>query len=209
MNHRDYQQAFDLVKEFYDHAWSTLLVITGIMLGFVGVISPLMNYFMSKTNNSKLKNLEKEYEKQKKSMESMAIETKIALGGMYLHHGNLLVIEYKIKKDGFFRNEPLDIYLSYLKSLNYFLDASIMRNINVAYDKLKQTSNFFRSDTDFNEYFFPELRFIYNQVIEKLEKEKNNELYPEIISYLNILFKDWENKYNKVVNKESPPQENK
>jgi hypothetical protein len=210
MNHRNFQEAFDLIKEFYDHAWSTLLAMTGIMFGVVGVLFPmLINHIQSRENKSRLKNLEKEYEKQKSSMDSMAIETKIALGGIYLHQGNLQAMEYEIH-GGVCGSEPLGIYLSYLKSLNYFLDTSIMKHIDTAYDQLIQVSDTYcLTDTYFNEYYYPELRFIHNQVIEKLEKAKKNKLYSEIISYLNDLFRIMENKYNKNDNKESPPQGSK
>jgi hypothetical protein len=135
-----------------------------------------------------LKNLNKEYEKQKRTMESLVIDSKIALGGLYLSQGNSQVRDYEAhgEDSGFC---PMIIYLSYLKSLNYFMDTSIIKHIDVAYDQLTEVSRKYNiSSTFFDKKYYPELKTIYYQVIEKLEKDKDIELYSCIILYLNSLF---------------------
>jgi hypothetical protein len=191
MNNGNFKETIDLVKEFYDHAWNSLLMVVGIVFGIFGVILPLIiTITQIKSNYSSMKKLEKEYEKQKKAIGSMATESRIAMGSIYFQQGNLQALEHETY--GAKTNiDPLNIYLSYLKSLNCFLDTSNMKYIDASFDQLTQTSNRFSFSKTSKCY--PELRDIYNQVIEKLEKNKDIELYSSIRFYLKNLFQTIEN----------------
>jgi hypothetical protein len=182
MDYRNLQEAFDLVKEFYDHAWNTLIISTSIIFGLVGGLWPIiLNRIQSRTSRSRIKNLEAEYKKQSKSLEALIVDSKTAMGGVYLHQGNLQYKEYENlqEKSGI---EPMDIYLSFLKSLDYFLDTSITRNIDTAYEQLERVSSAFKLKREHRRY--REFKHVYNLVNEKLRKNKDDELYSDIILYL-------------------------
>jgi hypothetical protein len=187
-----YHEAFNTIKEFYDHAWQQLIFIIGILVGVVGVVPIAWNIIQQRSGRKRMADFEKRLKldeetlkKLEKAIESITAESRIVMGGIYLHQGNLQILEYKThgEESG---PDPLNIYLSYLKSLDCFLDSLNMKYIDVAYDQLTQASNLFDFSKTSKDY--PELKRIYNQIIEKLEKNKDVELYSNILFYLKDIF---------------------
>jgi hypothetical protein len=169
MNYREYQEAFAVIKEFYDHAWSTLIVLVSFIVG----IPTALNIFQTIRGNKRIKNLEDKFNNYIKSIEPLEKDSKLALGGVYLHQGNMQLRDLAINSGEKIPNEnPVYIFLSYLKALNYFLDTHIEKHIEEAVEQLRAVSDITIIPIDSLEEY-PELKDVFEQVVDKLEDEKH------------------------------------
>jgi hypothetical protein len=147
MNYKEYQEAFNVIKEFYDHAWNSLVILASIVtaLGQVPNVIASINHNklekkMEKTlkdfekelneHNERFKNIENEYTKKITTLEQHNNE---AMGGVLFMQGN---IQLRDEDYG-----PTPAFFSFLRALYYFILANNERNIEKSIDMLMDISN--------------------------------------------------------------------
>jgi hypothetical protein len=174
MNEISIQEAFNLVKEFYDHAWYGLLAVVGL----IGIVFPIIGYYNNKEYKDSLEKLIITYKKHEESIESLAIQSNIATGNIYLQQADMQIEHYS--------DNVLGIYLIFFKALNCFLDASSKEHVRKTCDRIKNISETCPLPKDLKCY--PDLASMRGQVIKKLKAKKCiNNTYSKAISFLNNL----------------------
>jgi hypothetical protein len=171
MNYREYQEAFDVIKEFYDHAWNNLILAISIGFGVIGIILPVVwgviQYQLNKGSIQKLKKELKEYKTKFKKLEQEAQETK---GGLFLMQGNIQ----------FSHDFKLESVVSWLKALLCFIDIDDIKHIHLTNDLIYNSYD----DISIPENTFetcPELKLTYQEVIQKLQAKNSRGRYDNII----------------------------
>jgi ABC-type antimicrobial peptide transport system permease subunit len=151
----DTNEAFELIRQFYDNAWNNLLFLVSgaaaAMIIIMGIVMPVLFQWTQNRREKKeiqdIKNIANEtIEKKLKEIENKFIELEkninLVHGGVYYTQATLI-------------KEPLSIFYSYLKALDCFLKAENGYNINRTFElMIKSANNVDKIDNDeiFNKY---------------------------------------------------------
>ncbi|MDR0604499.1 MAG: hypothetical protein LBG80_09385 [Bacteroidales bacterium] len=197
MNYLKYQEALDIIKEFYEHAWGQLMVLVSIITGALAVlpiILTVINFVKAeKTLNEvkkeineyskKLKNIETRYSKTFRLMEQ---KNNDAMGGVFFMQGNL-----------YLNNNDEESFFSFLRSLYYFTLSNNENNVDKCISMLIDISN----STEINKINpsnkrYETLEHIINWMNEDVRKYK----YADDVFFLNnfkSIQKNGEDKYER------------
>jgi hypothetical protein len=181
MYYGEYQEAFTVIKEFYDHAWANLIILVSIFVGIPGIAN-IIRLFQGERRIAKLEKKLKNHAKIYRDIERKAQES---MGGVLMMQGN---IQANDENTG-----PVDAFYSYFRSLQYFLDAGNEKHIETALACMQNISNTVSLPLDFirND---PVLKDSFENIIEKLKAKNKYGKYSDDIFYLNGIFSKGESK---------------
>jgi hypothetical protein len=176
----EYQEAFNTIREFYDHAWQQLIFIIGILIGVVGVLPIAWNIVQHHSGKRRMADFEKQLKQYEETLKKLEVETNMAKGGVYLMQGNSQILN-----EGYWT--PRDALLSYLTALICFLDADIEKYINISLECIMSTTNNFSFPKDLPNSD-NEIKEAVKNSIHKLEIKNKKDRYKDDISYLKSIF---------------------
>jgi transcription initiation factor TFIIIB Brf1 subunit/transcription initiation factor TFIIB len=169
----DINEGFSLIKEFYENAWHTLILIVSgaaaAMILIMGVVMPLLLQWTQNRREKKeiqeIRNIAKETIDNKiNEIEKKFIEIEKSIN---ITTGGVLYVQ------AFNSNIPIIRFYSLLLALNIFLKADSVRDINKTFSFLIEVAK------KINEIKDKETKEIYDQVIKTVEEYNKDDIYTD------------------------------
>jgi len=174
----DINEGFNLIKEFYDNAWHTLIIIVSgaaaAMIIIMGVVMPLLLQWTQNRREKKeiqeIRNIAKETIENKlieieKRFFELEKDINFTTGGVYY-------------VQAFHSDIPIIRFYSYLSALNVFLKADSVKYINKTFSFLIENAK------QINEIKDEEVKETYKKVIKTVEKYNIDDIYTDRLNEL-------------------------
>jgi hypothetical protein len=179
--YREYQEAFAVIKEFYNHAWATLLILVSIFVGIPGIA----NFVQLIRGEKRIAKLKKRLKKHARTYQDIEKKVQESMGGVLTMQGNI-----QVNDDD---TGPVEAFYSYFRALQCFLDADNEKYIETALTCMQDVSNTVSLPLDFIRRD-PVLKDCFENTIKKLKAKNKYGKYSDDIFYLNTIFSNGESK---------------
>jgi hypothetical protein len=169
----DINEGFSLIKEFYEHAWQTLIYVVGgaaaAMIIIMGVVMPLL---LQWTQNRREKNeIQRIRNIAKETIDNKIIDIEVRFieleKNLNTTNGGVYYVQ------AFHSDKPIVKFTSYLSALDAFLKANNIKYINSTFSFLIENAKKINGIID------EEVKETYNRVIKTVEKYNKDDVYTD------------------------------
>jgi len=169
----DINEGFSLIKEFYENAWHTLILIVSgaaaAMIIIMGVVMPLL--FQWTQNRREKKEIQRIRNIAKKIIDNKIIEIEEKFVELEKNLNTTTGGVYFVQ--AFHSDKPIVKFSSYLSALDVFLKADNVKYINKTFSFLIENAKKINGIKD------EEIKEIYNQVIKTVEEYNKDGIYTD------------------------------
>lgn len=193
MNYEEYQDAFNVIKDFYDHAWQSLLVFMGLLFTALGILPTIMTTIHNRNVEKKLKKTVQDFQKElnEHSEKLKNLENEYTHKFLMLGKNNNEVMGKILFMQGNVWLREEDVYgitiafFSFLRALYYYIQADNESNVQKSINMLMNISN----ATDISLEPLKEYSEIVDYVLKWMNDDVRKYRYADDIFFLKNIFR--------------------